>query len=576
MSLRLVLAQYLASLRERNELDALLPELLSAMGHSVLSRPQVGTGQAGVDIASTCENVQDQKEAFLWVLKFGDIRRADLHSGQQGIDASVREACADFAEHRLDATLRSLPLRVIVVSNGSILQEAQAGFTGLVDQVARHWGARVEFWGMDQLTPRIEQHLFDECLLLGSAKSDLRSALATIEETETSFNQFRRFVDRCLVSPDGEEALSIPTRNRNFLRRCAAAAMGLGVLGVWCRAENNLKPAAVAGEYLLLKLWAAAVIVGLQNDPEFRKRIEAVAGVHFDGLQQYFRKVLPTLRSPRAMVRYRRNHVFYTQLLFEELGRLSTLLIAMQFLGAPAESRSAVRQIVVLVVNTHTAFLRPVLDDQGIDLALVLTALMGEGDLVSARALATQATGALDRALKLPQYLPVDTDLIEDAISAQINGSAEPREFFELSTLVPMLATASAFMADEETLSKLRGLRAQMPKVSLEQWWPGSDLETLAATGKALSDIGVSRVLPPLRLTAKEQANDCLSPPSGAASPDAFHWHDTPWEMLVALSARLFRHPLPTWFMPQLNEEAGQCRVGIKNQSHAAARRDTP
>lgn len=119
---------------------------------------------------------------------------------------------------------------------------------------------------------------------------------------------------------------------------------------------------------------------------------------------------------------------------------------------------------------------------------------MGEGDLVSARALATQATGALDRALEVPQYLPVDTDLIEDAISAQINGSAEPREFLELSTLVPMLATASAFMADEETLPScgvcvsinaqgfvgavVAGLRFSRP---------------LAATGKALSDIGVSR-----------------------------------------------------------------------------------
>lgn len=53
MSIQLVLSHYLAGLRERNELDVLLPELLKAMGHNVLSRPQVGPGQAGVDVLST-------------------------------------------------------------------------------------------------------------------------------------------------------------------------------------------------------------------------------------------------------------------------------------------------------------------------------------------------------------------------------------------------------------------------------------------------------------------------------------------------------------------------------------------
>lgn len=53
MSIQLVLSHYLAGLRERNELDVLLPELLKAMGHNVLSRPQIGPAQAGVDVLST-------------------------------------------------------------------------------------------------------------------------------------------------------------------------------------------------------------------------------------------------------------------------------------------------------------------------------------------------------------------------------------------------------------------------------------------------------------------------------------------------------------------------------------------
>src|SRR5690606_38521237 len=73
VSIRLVLTHYLATLRERNELDALLPELLVAMGHNVLSRAQVGVPQGGVDVLSSLAAPGGQEEAFLFIIKFGDI-----------------------------------------------------------------------------------------------------------------------------------------------------------------------------------------------------------------------------------------------------------------------------------------------------------------------------------------------------------------------------------------------------------------------------------------------------------------------------------------------------------------------
>ena len=46
-----VIREYLASLRERGELDAILPDLLSELGYTVISRPSRGTRQFGVDVA---------------------------------------------------------------------------------------------------------------------------------------------------------------------------------------------------------------------------------------------------------------------------------------------------------------------------------------------------------------------------------------------------------------------------------------------------------------------------------------------------------------------------------------------
>jgi O-acetyl-ADP-ribose deacetylase (regulator of RNase III) len=50
--MKLVFRQYLASLKERKELDAVLPDLLSELGYTVISRPTIGTRQYGVDVAA--------------------------------------------------------------------------------------------------------------------------------------------------------------------------------------------------------------------------------------------------------------------------------------------------------------------------------------------------------------------------------------------------------------------------------------------------------------------------------------------------------------------------------------------
>ena len=47
--MKLIIKEYLASLKERNELDALLPTLLSQMGLTILSEPSIGNRQFGVD-----------------------------------------------------------------------------------------------------------------------------------------------------------------------------------------------------------------------------------------------------------------------------------------------------------------------------------------------------------------------------------------------------------------------------------------------------------------------------------------------------------------------------------------------
>ncbi|MBD0014575.1 hypothetical protein [Klebsiella pneumoniae] len=154
MSIQLVLSHYLAGLRERNELDVLLPELLKAMGHNVLSRPQVGPGQAGVDVLSTKTGADGIDEVYVYIIKFGNVGRADLYGGPQSIDPSIREACNDFLRNRLPEPLKPLRKRIVLVSNGVLLQEAQAGFAAQTADIATRPLCSLEFWGsLDRTVP---------------------------------------------------------------------------------------------------------------------------------------------------------------------------------------------------------------------------------------------------------------------------------------------------------------------------------------------------------------------------------------------------------------------------------------
>ena len=549
MSLQLVLQNYIGSLKERNELDALLPELLIAMGHSVLSRPQTGVPQAGVDILSSYADPGGNEELYLFIIKFGDIRREDLFTGQQAIEPSAREACTDFARNRLTEAQRALPKRLVVVSSGVVKQEAATGFAGLADEVNARPGFTFDFWGIDQLTPLIERHVFDESLLLGHGQSDLRAALAGLEDSWASIQHFVRFIEKVLVTPASEAEDSPVTKRRKFLRRCAAAAMGHGVLVVWGGAENNLKPAVIAGEYLALRMWSGAVHLGLTGDLEFQRRLNATLELHAHTLSDYFDKTLPALKSARALVQHRPNPVFYADLVFEELGRLATLLLLLQRMEGVEDRRREVHGDIVAVINANSIAVRPLLDGQGIDLSLVFTALLKEGAVDTVRTITQVVAQQLRRAVMTNERLPVDTDLLEDAIAVHFTGEAGERDFFETTTLVPMLATVVSVVPYEEGLAFLRDLAPSLSGVTLERWYSTPGIETFTGSGRGLDAISVSRVLAGFEGDTAAELQASLRTPEGAADPGQLGWHAEPWTVLTALSARLHRHPLPTWYL---------------------------
>lgn len=554
MSIQLVLSHYLSGLRERDELDALLPDLLQAMGHSVLSRAQVGVNQGGVDVMSTKENEEGGAEVFLFVIKFGNVGRSDFYGSQQAILPSILQASTEYLRNRLPEALRGFKKRIVLVSNGILKQDAQSDYAALSTQVTEMAPlCSLDFWGMDQLSPLIEKYLFDDALLLEKGKSDLRAALAGLEDTYSSFSRFVRFVDDCLSAKEDDQDVSGNSRRNRFYKRAAAAAIGWAVLLVWAESEGNQKPGVLAGEYLLLRLWGESVKLGLQNEARFTKRFETLAQLHADALLRYYERVMPSLLNRRNVLRYRPDHVLYMELICDELGRLGTMLLLFLALKVDRTRVVAIHSCLVSLINEHNGCSLPVYDGQAIDLSLAMGAILATGDTTSARFMLQECIDRFDTALRQKRIMPVDTDDLEDAMALYYGKETDRARFFQTTTLVPMLGTMAAVLGDQECLNQLsEEIVPRLKGVTKERWFPQKALETLICSDTYVNTVGISRSLSGFQQSPAEEMEVSLKVPKQAASPEDFAWHGTPWEVLIAISARLHRHPVPTWYLAKL------------------------
>ena len=199
------------------------------------------------------------------------------------------------------------------------------------------------------------------------------------------------------------------------------------------------------------------------TDTTFTDRLSTVVELQVKALLEYFEEVNPALVNPRAVLSYRPDRVFYLELIFEELGRLATLLLLAQQISDQEELRNALRGGLIHLINQHPGARLPPYDGHAIDLTLVFTALMGEADWDNARYLLKVVVARLLQALKTDSYLPVDTDYLEDAVALHVTQKAGSRDFFDTSTLVPALATVAALLGDEESLAILRKRPAKSP-----------------------------------------------------------------------------------------------------------------
>lgn len=563
--MKLLIRDYLASLKERNELDAILPDLLSELGFTVISRPGRGTSQHGVDIAAVGEDEDGERKIFLFSLKQGDVTRQDWDGNPQAIRASLNEIRDAYIRNRIPVRYQTLRI-VICLAFGGDLQE----------QVRDSWGGytrenttdRIAFeeWNGDKIAGLILKGILREEILPNDLRSSFRKAVAMVDEPDVSFAHFLRLTEG--LHRAGDISNKAKVRSARQLNIC------LWILFVWARDAGNLEAPYRASEIGLLKMWdllrpgigkKSKDATDLANS--FIKLIQLHLTIASELIEK---KVLPhaNVRHGFSRAIKARDSLDVNLACFEVLGRIGLTGLWLHWLldRSGKKGDDEMRQGVVnfvragfdLIQNNPTLY-SPRADRQGTDIALFLLLWMHSGqgaeEVVS---WLSEMANRITFAVQSRGLYPLSSADYRDL-------SAHPRErsdeYFKETTcgsaMLPLITAWLEAFRQDDVVKKISALaQKELEHCTFQLWMPDSNSETelfsgMLGHGKAVFDLPLCEGGRRLLTTIAEACRTDTDFPKISAVKTGF------WP-LVLTACHHSRFPIPPQFWIQALKPPGE------------------
>lgn len=570
--MNLVIRQYLASLRERGELDAILPDLLSELGLTVFSRPRRGTRQDGVDVGAVGRIGDGDEKVYLFSIKAGDLTRREWEGDVQALRPSLIAILEVYIRNRLSAEHRGKPIVVCVCLGGDVREEVRPDLVAFIE---RHSSSTVSFeeWNGDKLATLIQASFLREELLPIGARSSLRKALALLDEPGSSFAHFAALI-RSLAGKQGEgEATQVTTIRQMGL--C------LRILFAWCRDAGNTEAAFLAGEFTLLHGWT----IFRKFAGKERKGAEAVR-VAFLSIYDAYQEICGDFIEGSVLPHVDKLHGLSTAVrgscsldvnlkLFDLIGRVGvTGLWAFWSATHVAEDQVEERaqyleqaarlgQAAKVMIANNPALLLPATEDQAIDIAIVLLLLALDGTNVDDMRrwlgeILQRATFALRSHGHYPSILGAYGELLTHP---KRQDEEYRKEVTAGSILYPLIAVWAALLNEHEVYEKIAVLKKELlSHCTFQYWFPEESTEAHLYTGggphgATLADVCVDR---PEADLLDQLFSECEAAP---------HFKELSavkfglWP-LVVVACRHHRLPLPLHFLRSLRRNPADTAGG--------------
>lgn len=379
--MKLVFREYLASLRERNELDVVLPDLLSEMGFNVISRPSTGPRQFGVDVAAVSPEDDGEQKLYLFTIKQGDLTRAEWDAVPQGVRSSINEILDGYITKRIAPQYESLKIVICLCFGGSVKEAVRDTLTGMIE---RETTDRISFqeWNGDYMAGLLADGLLQHQHVSRSLQSRFQKSIAMLDEPDISVQHFTALIEGLVEAGNQDPVERLATLRQMYI--C------LSVLFVWARTQDNLEAPYRASELVILRAWElvkedieAASIGHTHIGLTFNELLDLHTKIWAELMEE---KILPLATKRDALACSVNSHssIDVNLKLFEILGRIAVrgLWILWHHLDGnglrvldasevPENATKLAFHIAALIKNNR-ALLSPVADEQVIELTCAL------------------------------------------------------------------------------------------------------------------------------------------------------------------------------------------------------------
>lgn len=498
--MKLVVTHYLRSLRERDELDAILPDLLSETGFEVLTRPQRGTRQAGVDVAAVGPDTDrdGRRTLFLFTVKSGDLTRAHWDGAQQAVRPSVNEILDDYIPNRIPPQYADLPIAICVCMGGEMREDIRAQWSGFCKTVEKP-NLRLCEWNGERLADLILSGMLRAELVDGEHRGLFQKALAMLDQPDVAYRHFSHLLEKLFTATSDE---------RIRTRQLRQAYLCLWILFVWARDGDNLDSAYRGAELLLLRSWPHCDRTRVESEALKRERM-----THFEQVLKLYLIVAHMLlvekigpfanrRFALSMTVGSRNSKDVNLALFETLGRFALYGIWLHQLStmnggsfAEATDREANRvfDLAIETVNANPTLIVPVCDEFAIEITLFVYLAHLRGRLRDVSGYLSAMAEHLWLALMMRDGYPTPSTDYRVILEHPRNRTDEYfEEHTRASILYPVLLTWLTLLGDHDRRDRLvAALRERAPHMTNQAWVPDSLTDEVLWHGNRNHDLAV-------------------------------------------------------------------------------------
>ncbi len=558
--MRLVLREFISMLKESGELDALVVDLLFAMGIQPTSKPQTGARQYGVDIAGVGPDDGNNGVAtlFLVTVKRGDIGRSDWDGTPQAVRPSLTEIMDVYIPNHIEQQHKGLPIKIIVCCGGDLKQDVQQNWAGFTKQHREPGRVDFELWGGDKLSLLLEQHLLNEHVFDEQDKKCMRKALALVDLNEYDLQDYFNLLERSLSSVEmSSDGSALEKKQVRMLR---SIHLALHILFHWAKEADNLRQAYFAAERTVFRVWDwlrknSHLSTSEPAWGEFLK-IHETFGLVADA---FYRKVRTHCFVQDGLCGYGADEIEYPLRTFELIGLLGVW--GMRHVSLPVGSRYSqlqkdacdVANTLVSLIKNNPSALCPSYDGHAIDIGIALLLLSHVDRRQEAAEWIEQLIRRVFFAYRKGRGFPVCSDSYDDLLDFE-SGEPKPKEqLMEISTLLPMLAEWCAVLELPELYLEMATATKQfLSGTTLQLWYPDADCEEYIWRTNAALEAGTTEAPIELPQNLDDLKERMVRVRNSVFSPEDMSFFQNGFSFLALLASRHFRTPLIPYYWQRL------------------------